>query len=231
MATTYPWQQNLSRTAMVAGGTGLVGRHLVNQLLTDDAFDHVVMLVRRLPGLQHPKLHLLQIDFDEPVTFNNLVQGQALFICLGTTMKKAGSRAAFYKVDAEYVLNLARAAASNSVQQVAMISAMGADKFSLFYYNRVKGLVEDQLQQLGLHSLHIFRPSLLVGQREESRFGENIAVQVSRLFHPLIPDGYKPIEGATVARAMLNSVKQNKPGVHYYLSDRIQLLGRAGAAV
>lgn len=137
-------------------------------------------------------------------------------------MKKAGSREAFHKVDYQYPIDIARLAKTNGASLFSIVTAMGADTKSTFFYNRVKGEVERDLAALNLPALLLFRPSLLLGNRNESRFGERLAEGAMRLFNPLIPAKYKGIEASKVANAMLTTAQQGLTGTHIFESDQLQ---------
>lgn len=208
------------RTALVIGATGLVGEKLVTQLLTSEKYSHVKVLVRKPLDCIHPKLTSIIFDFDNPE--ESLVKADDIFCCLGTTMKKAGSKEAFYRVDYIYPHEIAKIALSNGAKRFSIITAMGANRRSLFYYNRVKGEIEDTLKKLGYETLLIFHPSLLVGHRSESRFGEKIGESLSKFFKPLIPAKYQAIEVEKVAKAMVVITSSNVKGTLVYESDLMQ---------
>jgi len=211
-----------NKTALIIGATGLVGNLLTHQLVDSPIYEKVKVLVRKSLPWQHPRLQEVQFDFDHP---NGLVtQADDIFCCLGTTIKKAGSQEAFKKVDYQYPLDIARLSLANGASQFAIVTAMGADSKSMFFYNRVKGNVERDLAALNFPSLLIFRPSLLMGSRrqEDSRLAERVAERVMGLLNPLIPDKYKGIQAAKVANAMLTTAQQGLTGRHVFESDDLQ---------
>lgn len=213
--TTTPQQ-----TALVVGATGLIGDLLTHQLANETTYATVKALVRKPLGWQHPRLQEIQFDYDHPNGL--LVQADHIYCCLGTTMKKAGSPDAFRKVDYQYPLDVARLGLANGARLFAIVTAMGADPGSSFFYNRVKGEVERDLAALTYPTLLIFRPSLLLGERAENRLGERLAEGAMRLLAPLIPAKYKGIEAAKVARALLTTAQQNLTGRHVFESDVLQ---------
>jgi uncharacterized protein YbjT (DUF2867 family) len=210
------------KTAIVLGASGLVGTELTKQLLENPAYEKVLILVRKEIHLQHPKLVQHCIDFDNFAKYANLIQGDDAFCCLGTTMKIAGSKEAFYKVDYEYVNNFARLAFQNGVKHFAMISAMGANANSLVYYNRVKGEIEKTVSAYRFHATYICRPAMLLGNRAEKRIGEEIGMTIGNIFGFLIPNKYKNIEAAQVAKAMIKLVLQGSLGLYHIESDQLQ---------
>lgn len=208
------------KTALVLGATGLIGNLLTRQLVESSYYEKVKVLVRTPLNWQHPHLQEVSFDFERP---NGLItQANDIFCCLGTTMKKAGSKEAFRKVDYQYPVDIARLSVANGAKQFAIVTAMGADAESSFFYNRVKGEVERDLMALNFPTLLIFRPSLLHGNRSENRLGERLAEGAMRLFSPLIPAKYKGVEATKVANAMLTTSQQELVGTHVYESDALQ---------
>lgn len=211
-----------NKTALIIGATGLVGNLLTRQLVDSPIYEKVKVLVRKSLPWQHPRLQEVQFDFDHP---NGLVtQADDIFCCLGTTIKKAGSQEAFKKVDYQYPLDIARLGLANGAKQFAIVTAMGADSKSMFFYSRVKGDVERDLGALNYPTLLIFRPSLLMGNRrqEDSRLGERIAESVMGFLNPIIPDKYKGVQAGKVANAMLTTAQQGLTGEHVFESDALQ---------
>lgn len=217
------------RTALVAGATGLVGGHLLRLLLEDAAYERVTALVRRGVPLSHRKLVQREINFDLLRDLAGSTRVHDVFCALGTTMRQAGSRNAFRKVDFTYVTELARLASDQRASQFLLVSSLGANPRSRVFYNRVKGEAEDAVRQLRFDAIHILRPSLLVGDRKESRPGERLGIVVARLATPFLVGPlrpYRPIAAETVARAMVRAAREGKRGVHAYRSDQIQTLGQ-----
>ena len=168
------------RTALLAGATGLVGGHCLELLLRDDAWEQVAVLGRREIGTTHRKLVQRVVDFDRLAELGDVPRVDDVFCCLGTTMKRAGSEAAFRRVDFTYVHELAQLASRQRAGQFLLVSALGADRQSRVFYYRVKGEVEEAVRKLSFDGVHIFRPSLLLGERRESRPGERLAVLAGR---------------------------------------------------
>ena len=213
------------KTALLAGATGLVGGECLRLLLESDRYERVTVLVRRPTGLSHGKLNEMQVNFDDLEKYSSEITGDDVFCCLGTTIKKAGTQQNFIKVDHDYVLAVARSARVHGAGTFLLISAMGANPASKIFYNRVKGTVEQDLRSVGFDTLHIFRPSLLLGSRDESRPGEAIASAVMRAVSPLMAGPlkkYRAISADRVARSMLKGAGMNVPGVHIHESDEMQ---------
>lgn len=214
----------LNRKAIVAGATGLVGKELVQLLLNDPAYTAVMLLVRRPTGLTHPKLEEKVIEFDQLEQTDMNLSGTDVFCTLGTTIKKAGTQEAFCQVDYVYPVTLGKMAKTQGAKQFLIVSSMGANPASRVFYSRVKGEVESTLSGLGLPALHIFRPSLLLGKREEFRLGERFMGSVSGILSPIFSGPlrkYKPVQAKTVANAMLLSAKSDLTGSHIHESDQI----------
>ena len=214
--------QSIMKAAIVAGATGLVGKELVRQLLESPRYSRVVALTRKPFELSHPKFTYLITDFRNPETTVEDISASDIFCCLGTTMAKAGSKEKFYEVDFVYPVNLAKATVRLGAQQYLLVSALGANKDSAIYYNRVKGEVEEAIKAQGFQSVHIFRPSLLLGPRDEKRAGEDAAKLLYKVFGFLIPEKYKAIESNTIAKAMIAEASREERGVHVHESKEIQ---------
>ncbi|OHX51382.1 oxidoreductase, partial [Planococcus salinarum] len=216
------------KSALIAGATGLTGKELVKVLLDHPAYDKIRILVRRPLDIEHPKLEQVRVDFNRLDDYKEFFEVDEVFCCLGTTIKKAGSQKAFRRVDYEFPAALGVLAKSAGVQKFLVISAMGADSRSNIFYNRVKGQMEDRLKKLDIPALHIFRPSLLLGDRQEFRAGEKAASLLATIFSPLLRGSmqkYKPIQAEQVARAMCVAAQSESVGVAVYLSDEIAEMG------
>lgn len=214
----------MNRKAVVAGATGLVGKELVKLLLNNPEYTAVTLIVRRPTGIAHPKLQEKIVDFNRLEQSDVDLTGADVFCTLGTTIKKAGSQEAFRLVDYEYPLAIGRMAKAQGAKQYLLITSMGANPASRTFYIRVKGEVEKELRDLGLSALHIFRPSLLLGTREEFRFGERISAVLSSILSPLFLGTlkkYKPVHAETVAGAMLLIAQKGTSGIHVYESNQI----------
>jgi uncharacterized protein YbjT (DUF2867 family) len=215
-----------SRTVLLAGATGLVGRELLAGLLADDTVAAVHSVGRRELPLSHPKLTQHRVDFSKALPALPRV-GEA-FVALGTTIKVAGSQEAFRAVDHDAVIAVAKAAKAAGAARLGLVSAMGADKGSAIFYNRVKGETEEALAALGFDTLVIARPSFLAGDREKLgqpvRGGEGLALKISRVLAPLIPDNFKSIDVKLVAHALLDGVPRLS-GHHVLLSGEMRKAG------
>jgi uncharacterized protein YbjT (DUF2867 family) len=218
-----------TRRALIAGASGLVGRELLTLLAADGRWSAVHLLLRRpLPSSARPPrdspatLHEHVLDFDSLGRYPDFPAVDDVFVCLGTTIGRAGSREAFRRVDFDLVVAIARLALRGGAQRLAAITAMGADPGSRFFYNRVKGDVEAALAGLGYPSTTILRPSLLAGERLERRPGERIALALLRPVAPLLSARWRPVPAAAVARAMRDAVARGAPGLRIVESDLIR---------
>ena len=214
------------RTALLAGATGLVGRALLSLLLASKHYRSVdVLLRRRPPDIEaNAKLKIHQVDFARlPASFPTV---DDVFIALGTTIKIAGSEAAFRQVDFDFVVNTARAARAAGATRLAVVSALGANATSRVFYNRVKGEMQAAIAQLGYTSVVIAQPSLLLGDRaafgQPPRGGE---IWAERLLVPLgriLPKKIRPISARAVAAALLAAILDANPGVRVLKSGAMQ---------
>src|SRR6267378_5746788 len=166
----------LSRTALLAGATGLIGNHVLQFLLADRTWGRVITVGRRITPHKHEKLEQRVLDLGALETMSDLPHVDDVFCCLGTTIKQAGSPPAFRLVDHDFVVGLARAGLRAGATQFLLVSAIGADPESRLFYSRVKGETETAIRKLAYQSIQIFRPSLLLGARPEFRLGERIAM-------------------------------------------------------
>ncbi len=210
--------------AIVIGATGLIGKELVRQLLAKEEFDQVVTLVRKPSGVTHKKLEEVVIDFDEQSSYSKYLTGDVLFCALGTTIKKAGSQTAFRKIDYQIVVDFASLAAKNGVKRFSVVSSLGSKLDSSNFYLRTKGEMEKAIASLSFESIYIFRPSLLLGERQETRTGEKIAEFLFKIIGFVFVGKlkrYKPVQGATVAKAMINHSISGKPGFNIVESEMI----------
>jgi uncharacterized protein YbjT (DUF2867 family) len=212
-----------NKTALIAGATGLVGSYLLRMLLQSDRYNKVIALVRHPIDIQDPKLEQKIIDFNKLAVTPGLIADD-VFCCLGTTMKKAGSKEKFYQVDFTYVTELAKITSRQFASQFLVISSMGADPNSSFYYNRVKGEMEEAVKKLPFTAVHIFRPSLLTGHRSETRLGEKVgSVLMGGLKFAMLGPlrKYRSIPAQVVAKAMLQMAIDNGGGIKIHQSDEI----------
>ena len=213
---------------LIAGASGLVGKTLIKLLLNSDRTSSVISIVRKSMNIDHKKLVEKIIDFDNLETELDAINVEVAYCCLGTTIKKAGTKENFEKVDLHYPLRLAEHLHDLGTNQFNIITAIGSNPNSSFYYNRIKGKVEEKLRAVGFTALNIFRPSLLIGNREEHRVGEKLAIAGSKVFNPFLFGPFKKYRGIKsedVAMAMMVvGLDQSCQGMNIFESDKIQSL-------
>jgi uncharacterized protein YbjT (DUF2867 family) len=218
-----------SITALVVGASGLVGSHCLTHLLADPAVESVVVLGRRPLAVVHPKLRVHVVDFGRPATFPALHGVGDVFCCLGTTIRKAGSREAFARVDRDYPIAIAEAALAHAARQFLIVSALGADANARTFYSRVKGDVEAAISSMPFEAVHIFRPSLLRGDRREFRLAERLALRIAVPLSSVLVGRlrrFRPIHAEHVAACMVATAKRAQRGVHVYESEAIEWCAR-----
>lgn len=214
-------------TALLVGASGLVGGHCLRFLLNEPSYTRVVSVGRRRLPLQHIRLAQHVIDFEQLPAFAERLTADAVFCCLGTTLRKAGSQEAFRRVDFGYPCELARIAASRGAEQFLLVSALGADTQSWWFYNRVKGETESAISRLPFRGVQIFRPSLLQGNRDELRLAEWAGLTLARWFPWRLAGPlrrYRPVAAEAVAYAMVAVATENRAGVHVFEAEEIRSL-------
>jgi uncharacterized protein YbjT (DUF2867 family) len=209
----------LTRSVLLLGATGLVGRETLSLLLADATVSRVVVIARRTTGVRHAKLEEHLLDLATMEQHAELFAVDQIVCALGTTIKQAGSQERFREVDHGYPLTAARLGLAHGARHYLIVTALGANASSRIFYNRVKGEVESGLRTLGYRSLTILRPSLLLGNREEHRLGETIASRLSFLMPPKM----KPIRAQDVARALVDFAREDAPGVRVAESRELRL--------
>mgnify|MGYP000938547515 FL=1 len=202
--------------ANVIGATGLVGKALVQQLLNDDRFEKVMILVRRETSLKHPKLEQLVVDFGRTETWAKQLTGDVLFSALGTTLKQAGSKEKQWEIDFTFNLNFAQKAKENGIENFVLVSSVGANSKSSIFYTRMKGELDEAVSKIGFSNLIILRPASLTGPRENRRLAEEISVPVLNILTRVTMKNYRPISDEMVAKAMINAALRNTGGKTIY---------------
>jgi uncharacterized protein YbjT (DUF2867 family) len=220
------------RTALVLGATGLIGGLCLERLLADGAWSRVTAVVRRPTGRSHPRLAEVVVDFDRLEERADAFAVDDVFCCLGSTIRKAGSREAFYRIDHDYPVAAARLASARGAKQFLLVSSLGGDPRSRVFYNRMKGEVERDVSAVPFAGVAIFRPSLILGPRPERRTAEDIGQRLAPLVAPLLVGPlrkYRAIDSGAVARAMVRVAREGGRGVRVLESDEIAALGAEGA--
>ena len=200
------------KTALVFGSSGLVGGHLLNQLIENDNYNKIKIFVRSEPEINDPKVEIIKTDFNNLENHKDDIKGDDCFFCIGTTKQNSPDKSEYRRVELEVPKQVAQIAKSNSVNSFVFVSSGYADPKSSGDYLKFKGEVEEELKRLNFPKLGIMRPSFLLGDRKEKRVGEKIGIFVFKLLSPLFLGPLKkmkPIQSETVAKAMISSANKN----------------------
>ncbi|MDB4160680.1 NAD(P)H-binding protein [Candidatus Pelagibacter sp.] len=199
------------KIALLFGSSGLVGGHLLNQLIKDTNYSKIKLFVRSVPEISDPKVEVIKTDFSNLQNHKEDIKGDDCFVCIGTTKKNSPDKDVYKRVELDIPKEVAKIAKSNLVNSFIFVSALYANPKSSGDYVRFKGLVEEELKELNFPKLGIMRPSFLIGNRKEKRASETIGIFVFKLLSPLLLGPLKkmkPIHSKIVARAMI-AVIQN----------------------
>ena len=211
------------KTALLFGASGLVGSHVLSQLISNNNYSKIKLFVRTTINISDPKIEIIQTDFNNLENHKEDIKGDDCFFCIGTTKKNSPDKNEYKRVELEVPKQIAQIAKSNSVNSFVFISSGYADPKSSGDYLRFKGEVEEELKRLNFSKLGIMRPSFLLGDRKEKRIGEKIGIFVFKLLSPLFLGPLKkmkPIQSATVAKAMI-AITENKVSKTIFESDEI----------
>ncbi|WP_416677254.1 hypothetical protein [Candidatus Pseudothioglobus sp. Uisw_016] len=206
-------------TSIIAGSTGLIGGNVIN-VLSNKKQGAIALTRRSIPNLP-PNITEMIIDFDAFEKNGSLPSCNNVFICLGTTIKTAGSKENFRKVDIDYCLSIARKAKESGAETLSLISSIGANSSSKNFYLRTKGELEESIQSLGFSTVNIFRPSFLVGERSEIRLAEKIAINLAKIMDLFLigtASKYRSVKAESLAKTMVLKA-DDKPGVNYFYFD------------
>ena len=215
------------KRAIIIGSTGLTGSFLLDLLLKSDAYHKILATVRNPSTSKNIKLKYIETDFKKLDQVSAELMADCIFICIGSTMAKSGSKGAFLKVDYDIPVDLAHIAIKNGVKKCVVISSLGANANSGNFYLQTKGKMEQAIEKLGFETTIFLRPSLLLGARKEMRFGELAGKLLMKFFSPLLIGSlkrYRGIHASTVAKAMLKLSLDNLNGVHKIESDQIEAI-------
>ena len=200
------------RTALIFGSSGLVGGHLLNQLIKDNNYSKIKLFVRSISEITDSKVEIIKTDFNNLENHKEDIKGDDCFFCIGTTKKNSTDKEEYRRVELDIPKEIAQIAKSNLVNSFIFVSALYANPKSSGNYVRFKGLVEEELKRLNFPKLGIMRPSFLMGNRKEKRVGEKIGIFVFKLLSPLLLGPLKkmkPIHSETVAKAMIRAANEN----------------------
>ncbi len=211
--------------AVIVGASGLIGRHLVNTLLLKHEYSEVISISRKKLPIHSSKLKQVIAEFDDEEVYKKYITGRALFCCLGSTRNKTPDKKEYYKIDHDHPVRLAEIALENGVEQYHLVSSIGADVNSSNFYLKMKGETEEDIKKIGLKAVCIYRPSILVGERTESRKMERMAIKFMLLITPLLIGPlkkYRAIHAKVVAMAMFKTSLKPREGVYIYSSEQIK---------
>ena len=205
-------------SAIVIGATGATGQELVKLLLKDSNFIKVKIFVRRNPSIQNVKLYTHEIDFSRLNNYKKLINGDVLFSALGTTLNQAGSKKEQYLVDYDYQYEFAKIASQNKIPCYSLVSTVGANKSSHFFYPRTKGELEEEIKKLGFKKTYIFQPPFLIRQQNLIRPGERKVLKILKVLNKVgLLKSQKPLPVKLLAQKMINEIKSDKkPGLKVY---------------
>ena len=200
------------KTALLFGVSGLVGGHLLNQLIKNNNYSKIRLFVRSVPQITDPKIEIIETDFNNLENHNEDIKGDDCFFCIGTTKQNSPDKNEYQRVELEVPKQIAQITKSNLVKSFIFVSTLYANPKSSANYVRFKGLVEEELKRLNFPRLALMRPSFLMGDRKEKRVGEKIGIFVFKLLSPLLLGPLKkmrPIHSETVAKAMIKAANEN----------------------
>ena len=209
----------MSKTAVVFGATGLVGGHLLQQLLNDPAYRRVIAVSRRRITVENAKLQHVIASFDTLETVKDQLVADCFFCCLGTTRRQVPNREAYYAVDHDYPVAVSKIAKAVGAKTFILVSAVGANPKSANFYIRMKGAAEHDVSACGVERIGVFRPSLLTGHRQTFRFLERFSAILMTVINPFLIgqfSRFRSIPAKQVARAMVALSHHTKPGVTIY---------------
>ena len=194
--------------AIIIGATGATGQEIVSRLLDDDSFNSVSIFVRKDPNITHIKLKTYVIDFSKLEEYRELIKGDVLFSCLGTTLRTAGSKEKQYLVDYTYQHEFAQIASDNGVSVYSLVSSTGANQNSSFFYPRIKGKLEEEVKKLPFKTIQIFQPPTLIRQNNLIRLGEKIGIKIFGFLNSFgILKSQKPLPVSILAKVMVDHLK------------------------
>ncbi len=217
----------MENKAIILGASGLVGSQLLDLLIASPHYNEIIVLVRKPLHINNPKVKEHITDFKNLEALKTVITGKAVFSCLGSTKAKTPNNKDYSYVDKIIPEKIALYASENGVEQFHIVSALGANPDSPIFYNRIKGETEVMIQRLNIPGVFIYQPSLIKGPRKEQRFGEKLAISLSKFIDPLLAGSlkkYRSIESITIAKAMYNQSIQNNKGIFIFPSDKIKEL-------
>jgi uncharacterized protein YbjT (DUF2867 family) len=218
------------KSVLLLGASGLVGGECLKLLIHGGPYEKITVLTRSplITDIQDSRVDHHIIDFEHLGEYRHLIKADHVICALGTTIKKAGTKENFHRVDFTYSYEIARMASEQDSEHYLLVSSMGADPGSSIFYNRVKGELEQAVQRLPYRSVSIFRPSLILGQRHERRLTEQVSKIIAGIFSFAIPERYKPVQAVNIARAILKIAGQDLAGIRMIESNEITRIAKGG---
>lgn len=216
------------KKALVFGGSGLVGGCLINELENNDEYSSIIAFVRAPAGLASKKTREIIVDLNNSASYIEHLKGDVVFICLGTTIKKAGSIEKMEHIDRDIPIEIGQLAIANKIKQIGVVSSIGANANSRNYYLRIKGEMENGIKGLDFDNIVFARPSVLLGNRKENRFSENLGKFAVKCLAILLVGNlrkYRAVEAKRVAKAIINILEQGLQEI-FYESDELETLGK-----
>ncbi len=216
----------MNNSFTIIGSTGLIGSELLNLMVHDESVQTIRLLNRRAVNLENAKIQQKVIDFQDESAYREAITGsEAVFVCVGTTNKKVkGDKTAYRKVDYDIPVNAARFCAETNVGKLLIVSSIGANPKSTNFYTRLKGEMEVAVSGFDLPFTGFFRPSMLLGQRNEIRLGESIGKVLMKPLNFLMPENYQAVQASFVAKAMLVAARTNHGKKVFHLKEMKQLI-------
>ncbi|MFC6103617.1 NAD-dependent epimerase/dehydratase family protein [Olivibacter domesticus] len=211
-------------TALIYGATGLIGSQLLSLLIESTDYQNIIIFTRKKIDVENKKVQIILDEFNAIKKHKNNLKADHVFCCLGTTRKKTPDKKEYYKIDHDYPLIAAAIAIENNCKHFHLVSSIGANKESLFFYTKTKGKLENDISFLPFESINIYRPSLLLGQRREKRSAEDISAKILHVLNPALIGPlkkYKGIKAFTVAKAMYNQSLNNSKGINIFLPEEL----------
>jgi len=215
------------KTALVFGSSGLIGGHLLNQLIKDDNYNKIKIFVRSEPEINHFKVEIIKTDFSNLENYKEDIKGNDCYFCIGTTKQNSPNKDEYRRVELDIPKEIAQIAKSNLVNSFIFVSALYANPMSLGDYVRFKGMVEEELKRLNFPKLVVMRPSFLMGDRKEKRAGEKIGIFIFKLLSPLLLGPLKkmkPIHSEIVAKAMIAIAQSNTQQITFESNEILEII-------
>tara|TARA_B110000285_G_scaffold173438_1_gene194335 strand:- start:111 stop:764 length:654 start_codon:yes stop_codon:yes gene_type:complete len=215
------------KTALVFGSSGLIGGHLLNQLIKDDNYNKIKIFVRSETEINHFKVEVIKTDFSNLENYKEDIKGNDCYFCIGTTKQNSPNKDEYRRVELDIPKEIAQIAKSNLVNSFIFVSALYANPMSLGDYVRFKGMVEEELKRLNFPKLVVMRPSFLMGERKEKRAGEKIGIFIFKLLSPLLLGPLKkmkPIHSEIVAKAMIAIAQSNTQQITFESNEISEII-------